>query len=351
MSAKIYIVGAHSRSQTLGIYLQKLNPNLHIEAYLVDNDEKNESFINGVPVLRFDENTKLNTSYPVYLGTRGMYHAALTEKLSQMGMQEIIPVTPEFDMELRNSFLEKYLVEQGKTFQKLDGFSSSVCLYVVKSAFDKPLQQDGYCLTAYEKEIQVGAALTEQRICNMTDNVGENISEKNRQFCELTALYWIWKNAKEDVVGLEHYRRHFLLKDDWYATMARNGIDVILPTPLYVNPSLAQNYKDRHMAADWDFMMEYLKCHYPNDYADAVNFFDESLYSPCNMFIMRKPVLDDLCAWLFPILFACADHGGKREDGYQNRYPGFLSERLISFFFDKNREKYKVVYADKNFLM
>ena len=126
---------------------------------------------------------------------------------------------------------------------------------------------------------------------------------------------------------------------------------MILPTPLYVHPSLAQNYKDRHMAADWDFMMEYLKCYYPDDYDDAVNFFDASLYSPCNMFIMRKTVLNELCEWLFPILFACADHGGKKEDGYQNRYPGFLSERLISFFFKKNREKYKVVYADKNFLM
>lgn len=38
------------------------------------------------------------------------------------------------------------------------------------------------------------------------------------------------------------------------------------------------------------------------------------------------------------------------EDKYQNRYPGFLSERLITFFFEYHREKYKVVYADKNFI-
>lgn len=65
---------------------------------------------------------------------------------------------------------------------------------------------------------------------------------------------------------------------------------------------------------------------------------------------MRKRVLDDLCAWLFPILFICTEHGGTREDGYQNRYPGFLSERLMTFFFERNRSKYRMVYADKNFL-
>ena len=38
--------------------------------------------------------------------------------------------------------------------------------------------------------IQVGAALSEQAIDGMIlDNTGDNISEKNRSFCELTALY------------------------------------------------------------------------------------------------------------------------------------------------------------------
>ena len=190
-----------------------------------------------------------------------------------------------------------------------------------------------------------------ERICGLTDDSGENISERNRQFCELTALYWIWKNAKQDIVGLEHYRRHFLLQDDWCQRMRENNIDVILPTPLYVAPSLAQNYKDRHVASDWNFMMDYLRRIYPRDYKEAIAFWDTNLYSPCNMFIMKKEVLNALCTWLFPILFVCAEHGGEREDPYQNRYPGFLAERLISFFFEKNRGQYRVVYADKNFLL
>ncbi|MDE7431628.1 MAG: DUF4422 domain-containing protein [Lachnospiraceae bacterium] len=349
MEQNIYIFGAHSRARTLGVYLTKIYPNIRIKAYLYDNDEPNADSIEGIPVICLTEDMTLEVDCPVYLGTKGVYHSALTEKLQRIGVKEIIPVTPQLDLDLRNRFLPIYYAEMGRSYDKLDSISESVCIYVVRSVFDKPLQHVP-SLAVFRKEIQAGASLTEDRICGLTDDTGENISERNPQFCELTVLYWIWKNAKQDIVGLEHYRRHFLLQDDWYQKMRDNHIDVILPTPLYVAPSLAQNYKERHVASDWEFMMDYLKRINPEDYKEAVSFFDTNLYSPCNMFIMKKEVLSVLCTWLFPILFVCAEHGGKRQEAYQNRYPGFLAERLMTFFFEKCREKYKIVYADKIFL-
>lgn len=349
MEQNIYIVGAHSRAQTLGAYLAKLYPDIRIAAYLYDNEEPNRREVGGIPVLYFDKTTKLCRDWPVYLGTRGVYHSRLTEKLRRMGMKKIIPVTPELDCELRNRFLEIYFAERGRVYPKLDASGKYACIYVARSVLDRPLRKE-YRLSGYQREIQVGAALTDQRICRLTDDTGEQISDRNRQFCELTALYWIWKNARQEIVGLEHYRRHFLLEESWLSDMKDREIDVVLPTPLYVAPGIAQNYRERHVASDWDFMMDYMKKIHPEDYAQARDFFDTNLYSPCNMFIMRKRVLDDLCTWLFPILFICAEHGGEREDGYQNRYPGFLSERLMTFFFEKRRDQYRVVYADKNFL-
>lgn len=359
---KIYIVGAHSRGTTMGYYLQYLNPDLEIEAYLYDNEEINPSDVNGVPVIKIDKTSKLNVDLPVYIGTRGINHQNIQETLEACGMKKIIPVDVKLDLDIRNEYLKKYYASIGREYVKIDdlkvpdGWISEIekCakVYVASSAFDKPLQNP-YTLLEYEKKIQVGAALTDIRLDDASyDNEGENISKKNAQFCELTGLYWIWKHAVEDVIGLVHYRRHFVIPEDWEKRMEANGVDVVLPLPLYVSPNIEGNYRGRHVEGNWDSMLNYLKKNLPDDYDKANEFFkNTALYSPCNMFIMRKSALDDLGSWLFPILFAVAEQGGMLEDSYQNRYPGFISERLITYFFEKNKDKYRVVYADKNFLL
>ena len=96
--------------------------------------------------------------------------------------------------------------------------------------------------------------------------------------------------------------------------------------------------------------MEYLEKNVPEDFQVAQAVFAEKLYSPCNMFIMKREIMQELCEWMFPILAAVEEHGGVKKDTYQNRYPGFISERLITLFFHRMRDKYKIVYADKIFL-
>ena len=372
---KIYIVGAHSRARTLATYLKYLYSEILIEAYLVNNEEENSDFIEDVPVIHFNRALELHTEYPIYIGTRGVYHERLEEELRKYGFTMIYPVTVELDLQLRNAYLEKYFAAVGRRFLKIGKLDELVgvnklyemerkempyrepvkqfggTIYVVRNICDKSLKQP-YELKNYEKEIQAGAALTDKRLSEgiLTDAHGENISLLNKQFCELTVLYWIWKNNCEDIVGMVHYRRHFILPYDWDDRMRAHGIDVILPVPLYVGPSLSDNYKSRHDPSDWEFLMEYLRNQDEESFDSVKLFFEGNLYSPCNMFIMKKSVLNDLCEWMFPILEAVVSHGGQKEDGYLNRYPGFISERLISYFFDIYKDKYTVVYADKNFL-
>lgn len=374
MKKNIYIFGAHSRAQTLATYLCFLDKDIHIEAYFYDNDEENPEIIGKIPVFRLNEHTdihalNLSLDYPIYLGTRGVFHERITKILKKIGFKIIKPVTVEMDLMLRNQYLEKYYTSVGREFMKLDKFKGlqpltssglgltnkiSASVYVVKSPFDKPLQQE-YPLASYEKQIYAGAVFAENSPVLLSENalrddVGDNISAKNKQFCELTALYWLWKHAGEDIIGLAHYRRHFLLPKDWKTRILDNAIDVLLPVPLYVAPSVEENFKSRHEPSDWEFMMNYLKNNFSEDFLEACAFFNGNLYSPCNMFIMKREVLDDLCTWLFPILFKIAEHGGIKDNTYLNRYPGFISERLISLFFELNRKRFKVVYADKNFL-
>lgn len=355
MADRIYIFGAHSRAQTTAVYLQTLYPGLSVEAYLYNNEEPNPEEIGDIPVIRLEAG-RLCTKYPVYIGTRGIYHEEIARELRNFGFEKIIPMDAGLDIRLRNAYMERHFAERGREFLKIGNLKAmedrtSAAVYVAKSIHDAPLRRQ-YREEPYEKLIQVGAALTGRRLpgCLVTDDIGDNISTKNRQFCELTALYWIWKNADENIVGLAHYRRHFILPPDWIGRMLANRVDVILPVPLYVMPNLRENFKKRHDSVDWDYMMAYLRERDSQEAEQAETFFEGSLYSPCNMFIMRREVLDELCGWLFPILFAVAEHGGTREDGYGNRYPGFLSERLLSFFFEKYRERYKTVYSDKSFL-
>ena len=356
-----YIFGAHSRARTLNEYLHVIYPDLCIRAFLVDNDEENPDNIDGIPVIRIGREEAPGCDFcpkdRVYIGTRGVSHSAITKLLISVGFEDIVPVTVELDMKLRNEYLNRHFAKHGRKFEKLGSFGAEcstdrkLTVYVVSSAFDSVLQEH-HEYTANEKIIQVGCAFTDKRIDGaLYDDTGENISGKNQQFCELTAIYWVWKNAMADYVGIEHYRRFFLMGDDIADVMSMNSIDVILPVPLCVMPSLRENYLFRHEKKPFMDMMSVIRGRDTLEYEKAVSFFNQGLYSPCNMLIARKSVYDRLCEWMFPILFEVCDINGTFDDRYQNRYPGFLSERLLSFFFDLHKDKYKIVYADKNFLV
>lgn len=351
---QIYIFGAKSRGKTLMGCLRFLYPQTRILAFLVDCMDENEGQIDGIPVRVPDAAEALDCRCSVFIATKGICHQDIKRRLEERGMKDIIPVTAEVDNFFRNEYVKRRYVKERRDFTKIEDLSVrevSAAVYMAESIYDRPLKTT-YTPPCYEKAVQAGAALTAERLSAdiLTDCTGENISEKNRQYCELTVLYWIWKNAAEDIVGLSHYRRHFLLPDNWKEKMSTNGVDAILPVPTYVYPSVEANYRERHDPADWEYLMEYLRENNPDDYRDAVRVFAGNLYLPCNMFILRRTVLDGLCRWMFPILDAAVRHGGEKPDAYRNRYPGFLSERLITLYFYRNRDRYGIVYADRNFV-
>jgi len=358
-----YIFGAHPRGWTLYQYLKTLEPERNILGFFYNNDEKNPEKIESIRVRFLDNKTEdLDISAEVFVATRGIFHEKIIEDLKAVGFKKITPVTPSMDIDLRNRYVKDFYEAKGRTFEKIDELKVleskskekevKTCIYIAKTVFDAPFQKP-VDINEYEKIIQAGSALSENKLTEASfyDDNRENISNKNQQFCELTALYWIWKHSSDDIIGFEHWRRRFILPEKWDEIMLNNGIDVILPVPLCVMPSLEDNYKSRHDSKVWEKGMEILKKHHPEDYEVAVRFFKESnLYSPCNMIIAKREVLKEYCDWLFPVLLELNDTIGILDDKYQNRYPGFISERLLNYFFEKNQDRFKIVYADKSFL-
>ena len=354
-----YVFGAHSRGRTTAVYLQGISESFRVTAYLYDNDEPNGTELDGIPVIRLGNDSKLDTSLPVFIGTRGVYHKRITEKLKQVGFSDIRPVTVDLDTKLRTEYIRKKFGNQGRKFTKIEkvGSDTGECtctgsIYVVRSEYDKPIENDAYEYKEYEKQIQAGAALTDIRLpeCQVYDDIGDNISKMNRQMCEITALYWIWKHTNEDYVGLVHYRRHFLLSDDWISQMRTVDADILLPIPMYLGPSIGENYRFRHVSEDMDTLLKVIKEKYESDYKAVEKCFGDTVFFPCNMFVMERELLNAYCSWLFEILFRVIELIGTHEDTYENRYPAFMAEWLLTLYCSIHQDSMKIVYADKNFL-
>lgn len=186
------------------------------------------------------------------------------------------------------------------------------------------------------------------------DNTGDNISAKNANYCELTGLYWAWKNLDEDYIGLAHYRRHFTTKNAKGTDRERvlNGRqlkillhenDILLPKPrnYYIETNYSQ-YVHAHHAIDLDTTREILVEKYP----DYVAAYDASMKRTIghrfNMFIMKKNKFDEYCTWLFDILFELENRLDISEyNDNDKRVFGFVSERLLDVWLETNRYAYK----------
>lgn len=196
----------------------------------------------------------------------------------------------------------------------------------------------------------------------LRDDTGDNISEKNSSFCELTGLYWIWKNGTEkpsDLVGLVHYRRFFTtyLQERLYAfcgiqpnilkaeTIKKycNAASVILPQKEWMGESVFKQYEQYHHREDLLLARKIIHKDYP-EYMDSFNtVMNEYSAYHYNMFICQKKIMDKYCEWLFDILFQLEKEidPGKYEDAYQRRVFGFLGERLLQVWFTHHNYRIK----------
>lgn len=214
-----------------------------------------------------------------------------------------------------------------------------------------------------EKEIylpiHVGAEGKES-IGYQGDNTGYNISIKNPNFCELTGLYWAWKNLNADYIGLVHYRRYFtvkkfipkqeskkfkivLTKEEIEKRLENN--DIILPKPRnYFIESIYSHYEHTMHIEPLVETGKIIQEKYPEYYPEFENLKNTTKMHAFNMFIMKKEYLDQYCTWLFDILFELEKRVDVNQyDAFHARLFGRVSERLLDVWIKTNNLKYDEV--------
>lgn len=204
------------------------------------------------------------------------------------------------------------------------------------------------------KPLLNGSALLDEDFGYIRDDTGDNISELNIYYAELTGEYWAWKNSDADIIGFCHYRRYFV-KNIFLEKLDENDIkeilkdyDIILPEIRHLHKPVIEDIHDGHLDG---------ACHKKEDYyllreiieeecPEYLESFDELLNGKeiywFNMYILRKELFDEYCEWMFNLLeiFRQRNDFSQYEEG-NARVLGYLSERLLNVYVKKNNLKVK----------
>lgn len=202
--------------------------------------------------------------------------------------------------------------------------------------------------------IEVGAKLRNQPLSILQDNTDNHISEKNGSFCELTALYWAWKNQffqDAEYVGLVHYRRYFsgktcsvqgknILGENEIVELLENADCIVPKKRNYYIETVRSHYENAHHCEDLAQLEAVIFAKNP-DYLTAYHqLMNGRTLHLFNMFVMKKTLCDRYCEWLFPILFELEQRIDiSTYSQYQQRIFGFIAERLFNVWLIHNKIK------------
>lgn len=249
--------------------------------------------------------------------------------------------------------------------------SNKTCLLV---AYHK----DHYTLNfakKYFEPIHVGKSNSSVELPIQGDNTGENISSKNSNYNELTALYWAWKNLDADFYGLMHYRRYFCLRDDSrlfrrqqyqlkklfkikdkfvdyknktnvkniekefeeldnYFKKNATENTIFVPKKIeFSDMTIKSHYGIYHDIKDWEIVTDIIVNKHPEYKKTWEDFENQKWMYGFNMFVMSKNNFSNYLEWLFDVLSEVENKSDMNsKDAFQSRLCGFISERLFNFY-------------------
>lgn len=341
-----------AKSTALGILkaLEELYTEHKMTTFLVSSLEGNPLVLSGYPVLSVDEFA--DKEIPVIVATPENLHKEISQMLEEKGFTNYVCMDSCKEQALMERYYNKLHVFPSLCDLPIGNNTSIMQVYIAQFHKDKGLKQS-YKFPEWTIPIQVGAALTDIRISAITDDSGENISDRNSNYCELTALYWMWKNQRDfvDYCGLFHYRRFLEIAEDDILRLKNNDVDVILPYPMMCEPNISEHHKRYVSDNEWEIMIDVIKEIHPEYTNSFKEIFEKSYMYNYNMFIAKKEILKNFCQWLFPILDAIYEKSQPKGRERNDRYIGYIGENLLTLYFMHNKDKYKIYHTKRIMLV
>lgn len=353
-----------AQSIALGAYeaIHNICPDRKIRCFLVTRQDRNPETLHGIPVMEvggFSQSLsdQEKQSIEILIATPEPVMQEIEGTLDRVGLRCHVRLTSSGWAELMG-----YRYSCDRTFVPLQALPpgyhrAELHVFMAKFHKDKPLA-GRYELPEWVMPIQAGAALGGERVAGILDCDGENISAKNANYSELTVLYWIWKNrlqhpsagSEHGYYGLAHYRRVLELAGDDELRLVDNGVDVVLPYPMPYEPDIEAHHKRYLKEADWAAVQEAVRRLCP-EYAE---FFPKVLGQRYlynyNIVIARRPVLEEYCSWLFPILNRLEENSVPPASERADRYIGYAAETLETLYFMFNKDRLRIAHAGCRFL-
>ncbi|MBD5462833.1 MAG: DUF4422 domain-containing protein [Lachnospiraceae bacterium] len=348
----------------LGAYeaINNIYPQRTISCFLVSQRGANAEILSGVPVLELEPYANAlscdeKKEVEILIATPENVMPEIEKALDEHGLFCHVRLTSQRWAELMG-----YHLVSNKEFIPLSalpiGYNKAE-VHVFMAKFYKDRQLDStYHMPEWITPIQVGAALCDERVANILDCDGENISEKNVNYSELTALYWMWKNRlnqkrstdKNEYFGLIHYRRILELTENDILKLSDNDVDVVLPYPMPYEPNIEVHHERYLAEGDWKALVtaiEELQPAYSERLSEILN--QRYLYN-YNIMLARKEVLSEYCHWLFPLLERAEELSVPKGCDRHDRYIGYMGETLATLYFMVNKEKLNIVHAGCRFI-
>ena len=204
------------------------------------------------------------------------------------------------------------------------------------------------------KPLLCGSACLNEDFDYVRDDTGDNISNLNKYYAELTGEYWAWKNDDSDIIGFCHYRRYFA-KNIFLNKMTKQDIqksldnyDIILPQKARLGITRLEDIdssSDIQKEQDYILLREIIADESPEYLKSFDDFLNGNEISFHNMFVCRKEIADDYFNWLFSILeiFKNQTDFSQYDEG-NARILGYLSETLLNVYVKKQELKVNEKY-------